>query len=139
VISSLRLSSGGPTHSVTRLCEALNELGAPTEIATVAGAGEQAPPPGITPVHAFPLAWPPRLRRSPELEAFLDHEAPRFDLIHVHGLWQWPGTAARRVAIKHGLPLVISPRGMLEPWALGQRAWLKGPGSCATSSRNLRR
>jgi glycosyltransferase involved in cell wall biosynthesis len=39
-------------------------------------------------------------------------------LIHNHGLWlpvnYWASSAARRL----GLPLVIHPRGMLEPWAL---------------------
>lgn len=138
VISSLRLSSGGPTESVVRLCEALNALGAPAEIATVAGPGETGPEPGDTPVHACALAGSPRLRRSPELAALLDRDAPRFDVIHVHGLWQWPGVAARRAALRHGRPLVISPRGMLEPWALRQRAWLKGLALRTWEGRNLR-
>jgi glycosyltransferase involved in cell wall biosynthesis len=46
-------------------------------------------------------------------------------LIHVHGLWMaldhWAVAAARR----HGIPLVIQPHGMLEPWALRHHAWKK--------------
>lgn len=138
IISSLRLSSGGPTHSVTQLCEALNALGAPAEIATVAGPGEESPAHQETPIHTFPLGWPSRLRRSPDLKAFLDAEASHFDLIHVHGLWQWPCIAGRRAALNNGMPLVISPRGMLEPWALRQRAWLKGLALSTWEGSNLK-
>jgi glycosyltransferase involved in cell wall biosynthesis len=125
LIGSLKPSDGGPTRSVTRLCEALNAAGAPAEIATVAAAGEERPAVENTPIHSFPLAWPPRLRRSHHLAAFLSAETARFDLIHVHGLWQWPGVAARKAARRHDLPLVISPRGMLKPWALRRRAGIK--------------
>lgn len=138
VVSSLRLSSGGPTESVVRLCEALNALGAPAEIATVASPGDQAEPAAGTPVHAFPLAAPAPLRRSPGLAAFLDAEAGRFDVVHVHGLWQCPGVYARRAALRHGRPLVLSPRGMLEPWAMAQRGWLKRLALWTWEGRNLR-
>ncbi len=137
VISSLRLSSGGPTESVVRLCEALNAIGAPAEIATVASPGDQAEAPPGTPLHAFPLASPASLRRSPGLEAFLEARAGRFDVVHVHGLWQCPGVYARRAAQRHGRPLVISPRGMLEPWALAQRGWLKRLALRTWEGRNL--
>lgn len=125
VISSLRLSAGGPTQSVVSLCEALAQLGAPAEIATLEDPKEPCATPMGIPVHAFPVAFPAQVRRSPALRAFLYTEAPRFDLVHVHGLWEWPGVAARRAAVKGRLPLVVSPRGMLEPWSLQQRKWLK--------------
>jgi glycosyltransferase involved in cell wall biosynthesis len=125
LIGSLKPSHGGPTRSVTRLCDALNALGAPAEIATVAAPDEECPATEKTPIHSFPVAWPERIRRSPALSDFLSAEARRFDLIHVHGLWQWPGVAGRKAARRHDLPLVISPRGMLEPWSLRQRAGIK--------------
>lgn len=44
------------------------------------------------------------------------------DIVHLHGIW---GPASRAVSLlgrdDPRLPLVISPRGMLEPWALRQR------------------
>jgi glycosyltransferase involved in cell wall biosynthesis len=137
VVSSLSLASGGPTQSVTRLCEALLAAGAPAEIATVQAPLEELPPAGATPVHVFPVASPQRLRRAPGLDAFLQTEARRFDLIHVHGLWEWPGVCARRTALAQGLPLVISPRGMLEPWSLRQRSFLKHLALSTWEGRNL--
>jgi glycosyltransferase involved in cell wall biosynthesis len=39
-------------------------------------------------------------------------------VIHNHGLWLFPNLYARRAALAAGIPLVISPRGMLDEWAL---------------------
>lgn len=49
------------------------------------------------------------------------------DLIHNHGLWMFPNVYARQAALSHGLPLVISPHGMLEAWSLKRsrtKKWL---------------
>jgi glycosyltransferase involved in cell wall biosynthesis len=39
------------------------------------------------------------------------------DLLHVHGLWRAPN---RLLPFRRSLPNVISPQGMLDPWALSQ-------------------
>lgn len=46
-------------------------------------------------------------------------------VVHVHGLWtpfEWRACAYAR---RSGLPLVMSPHGMLEPWALGHKGLKK--------------
>jgi glycosyltransferase involved in cell wall biosynthesis len=48
-----------------------------------------------------------------------------FDLIHSHGVWHPANHWAARAARAWGVPLIVHPRGMLEPWALGQKAWKK--------------
>jgi len=40
------------------------------------------------------------------------------DILHVHGIRMWPATAARIVAQKKKIPLVISPRGQLNEWPM---------------------
>ena len=47
------------------------------------------------------------------------------DLIHSHGVWHPANHWAARAARRWGLPLIVQPRGMLEPWALGQKAGKK--------------
>ena len=42
------------------------------------------------------------------------------DLLHLHGLWKYPAVAVNRWFRQTGRPYVISPHGMLEPWALRQ-------------------
>ncbi len=47
------------------------------------------------------------------------------DVIHTHGLWMYPDLAARRAAQRAGVPLLVSPHGMLDAWALRNAAWKK--------------
>lgn len=47
------------------------------------------------------------------------------DLLHVHGLWMYPSIAARRWHAKTRRPYLISPQGMLDPWALANKSWKK--------------
>jgi glycosyltransferase involved in cell wall biosynthesis len=47
------------------------------------------------------------------------------DLVHIHGLWRLHYAQISRFAHKHGLPVVLSTHGMLEPSALGHHGWGK--------------
>ena len=46
-------------------------------------------------------------------------------LIHDNGIWTLFNHSVCTVARKAGIPLIISPRGMLEPWALQHKKWKK--------------
>jgi glycosyltransferase involved in cell wall biosynthesis len=76
---------------------------------------------------------------SPELQRRFADRASRCSLIHSHGLWTHPGIIARRTAARARLPLVVSPHGMLEPWALRNSAWKKRVAAAFFEKRNLRR
>lgn len=60
---------------------------------------------------------------SPEFAAALNNFAP--DLCHTHGLWLYPSVAAKRYSAKNNRPHLISPHGMLDPWALQNSRWKK--------------
>ena len=49
------------------------------------------------------------------------------NVVHFHGLWQrgYPALAAR--AEKASVPVIVSPHGMLEPWAFHHKRWKKLP------------
>lgn len=47
------------------------------------------------------------------------------DVLHTHGLWVAHARAGARLALLHRVPEVVSPHGMLDPWALGHHAWKK--------------
>lgn len=49
------------------------------------------------------------------------------DLVHFHGLWSPAHLQAARWCRKKGVPVVVSPHGMLEPWAWHHRKWKKWP------------
>ncbi|SHM85154.1 glycosyltransferase [Phytopseudomonas punonensis] len=46
-------------------------------------------------------------------------------VLHVHGLWTPFTWRAYRFAKKNGLTFVVSPHGMLEPWAMNHKPWKK--------------
>jgi len=48
-------------------------------------------------------------------------------VVHFHGLWQFAHTRLSRECVKRGLPSVVSPHGMLEPWAWKHKGWKKRP------------
>ncbi|MFH1499087.1 MAG: glycosyltransferase [Verrucomicrobiota bacterium] len=49
------------------------------------------------------------------------------DAVHFHGLWERGHSALRRVCMERHLPFLVSPHGMLEPWALAHKRWKKLP------------
>ncbi len=46
-------------------------------------------------------------------------------LVHIHGLWRTPSRIAPKLTKKFDIPLVISPHGMLDPWAMKNSRWKK--------------
>lgn len=47
------------------------------------------------------------------------------DVIHLHGVWDRAILASARAATRLGIPYVVAPHGMLDPWSLSQRAMKK--------------
>ena len=48
-------------------------------------------------------------------------------VVHFHGLWQPQFLRASRRCRARGIPYVVSPHGMLEPWAWRHKRWKKWP------------
>ena len=63
----------------------------------------------------------------------------RADVVHIHGLWETSTTAASRLAQAAGRPCVISAHGMLEPWALANKATKKRVYAALLERGNLQR
>lgn len=47
------------------------------------------------------------------------------NLIHITGLWEPSTHAAFSLAKKYSIPTIVSPQGMLEPWALNNNFYKK--------------
>ncbi len=43
------------------------------------------------------------------------------DIIHIHGIWQYPQYIGAKLATKYRKPFIISIHGMLEPWVMNSR------------------
>jgi glycosyltransferase involved in cell wall biosynthesis len=120
-------SDGGPYVSVRRLSQELFQKGVRVEVAGVANSFSKDED----------LLWHPVTVRSvrvsfPQSFAYgsgLPEQiaAAQPDIIHTHGIWRYPSFAAYRYCARNRTPLVVSPRGMLEPWAFHHNAWKKKP------------
>lgn len=125
IVPSLEERHGGPSRSVRALADALAAQGDPTELLTTLAPGQAmaSARTGAAEVRVFPRVFPRRLCHAPALRAHL--LATPCDLVHHHALWLLTLRTALTGARRHGAPLVISPRGMLSPWALAHHGWRK--------------
>ena len=72
------------------------------------------------------------------MSRLIEKAASDADIIHSHALWMFPGIYARRAAARLDRPLVISPRGMLDPWSLERSRVSKRLAARLYENRNLR-
>jgi len=122
VVASINREVGGPAVTVSRLAATLAQLGVETTIATLdyARHGPQLPSVGVrlesiaaTALTRGLRGWSPRFARK--VAALAEAGA---DVVHNHGLWMFPNYYARQAARARRVPLVVSPRGMLDEWSL---------------------
>lgn len=142
VIPGLSLAAGGPTRTVVQLSAALAEF-ADVEVRLIsqarAGADILLPQGSVVECCVGHATNAMRLKLGlPGLQALHSAHARKHpQIIHSNGIWHplnhWSARAARR----HGIPLVIQARGMLEPWALGWRATKKRLGLLFYQQRDL--
>ena len=125
IVASLASKRGGPSRSVLALARAQAGTGACVALAALS---EREPPPSPSTnlhLHHGRPDRPLRLAASRDLAGFLEHHA--FQALHHHGLWLRPLHYAHQRARKLGAPLILSPRGMMSPWAWQhhrRRKWL---------------
>ena len=129
VTPSMSPTWGGPTVAVSELTSELVRQSINCEIVTTRGYRvgiDQIAPPDV-PIYCFDTGFPARYwtAYSSEMSRFLNENADRFDLIHIHQVWHYPVYAAFRAASKHKLPCVLTSRGELSEWGLRQKALKK--------------
>lgn len=125
IVPSLEERHGGPSKSVRALANAQANLGGQVELLATLEAGQALPAAAAdaAQIRAFARVAPRWLSRSPEMRDYL--RGTSFDVVHDHALWLLPLHYAHETAHRGGVPLVISPRGMLSGWAYRHRLWRK--------------
>jgi len=126
-VGSLAAHTGGPARTVPALCSALAEAGVEVRILTVSEAPREAlclPASQGVSVEIIEGSATGSRRRFAEALASACGEMGA-DIIHDHGLWMATNHVTAAVARRLELPLVVSPRGMLEPWARKHHGWKK--------------
>ncbi len=122
-VGHLAADHGGPSRTVTSLCRALAAVGVSVEIVTTPPRGAEdvvRPPESLVAVRYAEAAgalW--QRAASPFAQAVAAVARPAPAVVHDHGLWLPTNLAAAHAARRAGVPLVVSPHGMLSAWALG--------------------
>jgi glycosyltransferase involved in cell wall biosynthesis len=125
VIHAIPPHVGGPAVTVPALCEALAALGHDVSLHTTDHGGAPATPKGVKlHVHRC-LPGGGRLGISPSMSKALREEAEGADIVHSHGLWLWTNLDVHWATRHKRCKVVISPRGMLEPYSLQRSAFRK--------------
>jgi glycosyltransferase involved in cell wall biosynthesis len=124
-VPSISQQAMGPSYAVVRLCESLLK----EEHDVVLSVLDDSPNASFPHfVKIFPVgAGPGKLGRSPAMFRWLAQEARshNVDILHNHSLWMMPNVYPGIVARRYHIPLVVSPRGTLSPWAKASGSFVK--------------
>ena len=78
---------------------------------------------GAVPASVFSVQGPRFFGYSQGFSSALEKANP--DLCHLHTLWMSPGVAMAQWSRRKHNPYMVTPNGMLEPWALRNSGWKK--------------
>lgn len=136
--ASVSRSAGGLFWSVRALCEHLTRQGCSLEVFGLADEFSDVDVQawGDIPVNVFRKVGPAAFGYSPELRRSVNSR--HFDLIQTHGLWMYPSVVAQEWRKKWLRPQIVSPHGMLDPWALRNSSLKKRLASAFYEKRHLR-
>ncbi|MFO7630315.1 MAG: glycosyltransferase [Prochlorococcaceae cyanobacterium] len=87
-------------------------------------------------LQAFATKGPKSFSYAPGMASALRQLKP--DIVHSHGLWLYHSYLNHGWSTKRALPYLISPQGMLDPWALRNVSWKKRLAAKIYEDRHLR-
>jgi len=125
IVPSLEERHGGPSVSVRALANHAVAAGVEVDLLATQVPGDTARTKADEParLRIFPRVTPRWLVRSPALRDHLLQTA--YDCVHHHSLWLLSLHYAQQATQQRHSKLIISPRGMMSPWAWGHRRWRK--------------
>lgn len=128
-IAGIEPDAGGPSRSVPSLARHLVEHGVGVRLKSVGNEAVPAADGGYSlELYRHSASQLSKFKAIGRLSRELGAElraAAGSCLVHDQGLWLASNHAVVQVARKSGTPLIITPRGMLEPWSLNHKAFKK--------------
>lgn len=124
VCASMSRAAGGVFFSVCQLAQQLEVCEVQSEVFAGRDSFSDADLAawGAVPVRIHRVFGPAAFGYQPALRRSL-HRATS-DILHLHGLWMYPSIALGTAPLCKR-PRVVSPHGMLDPWALRNSSWKK--------------
>lgn len=133
VIPALGIVYGGPSKIVAELAQALGNHGIDIDIVTTNANGSTTLD---VPLHTWVIEKSYRVKYFPywqiseykfswSLTGWLCQHIADYDLVHTNAIFSYPVLPAHWICQLHRVPYIVTPHGMLEPWALSYKAWKK--------------
>jgi glycosyltransferase involved in cell wall biosynthesis len=115
VISSLNPAGGGPCEVVRQFGNAMNEDGLESHVVCADDFDSKWIGDYKFPVHSLGKQRD-GYGYHPKWVPWLKKEAPVYDAVISHGLWQYHGRAVWQALRGTSIPYFVYPHGMLDPW-----------------------
>lgn len=121
---------GGPTLSVSQLCEHQAAIGEEVAVVATTANGSRELPAGQSRLEGVNVQYFKRITGdhthfSPALLHYLWKHCKHYDIIHVHSWWNLVSVLATLVCWLRGVQPVLSPRGMLSSFSFTQHNSVK--------------
>jgi glycosyltransferase involved in cell wall biosynthesis len=134
IVPGIDPKSGGPARSITGLCRALAQSGVEVTLFVHSPEHVMSNPSGVRFLAGRGVGL---MKIWQDAARVMDEVNP--DIIHLHGLWMPSSHAAFCLAYRRNIPVMLSVRGGLAPWALRQKAWKKKLAMLLYQRRDLQR
>jgi glycosyltransferase involved in cell wall biosynthesis len=132
VIPSVSEKAGGPSQAIFPMCRALREQGIDVLLATTNDGLDERHQSGEVPENYngvstifFPAQIGSSFKYSRPFSAWLADNVSRFDVVHIHAVFNHACIAAASACRKQGVPYIVRPLGTLDPWSMKQKAFRK--------------
>ena len=120
---------GGLAQTAFGLAAALKQQGHENLVLTTDADGRRrlpVPPDCLTEFKGLEVIYARRWRQnpyfySPSLRRHIKQRATNFDIVLVRGNWDYTNWRARRNLTEMGIPYILYPEGIFEPWSLKRR------------------
>jgi glycosyltransferase involved in cell wall biosynthesis len=125
LIGSVSRNAGGLFYSVRGLVRGLGQQGVGVRVIGPRDEFAEDDLPSWRPIEmvTYRPLWPRQFAYSPVVSRALREYDP--ELTHTHGIWQYLSVATNDYYSRMRQPYIISPHGMLDPWALRNSRWKK--------------
>lgn len=133
LISAIGAVYGGTSKVVLELAEVMGKQGIDINIVTTNANGEtvlEVPLYTLVKQDHYRIIYFPCIqwgdyKYSRTLANWLFKHISEYDLVHTHAIFSLPNWSAYQACKSNNIPYIITPHGMLEPWALSYKAWKK--------------
>lgn len=124
---------GGPSQSVIQLAQTLGNRGINVDIVTTTANGSanlDVPTQTWIAEKSYRIKYFPYwdfldYKISLSLTRWLFQYVSDYDLVHTNAIFSYPVLPAHWACQIHRVPYIMTPHGMLEPWALAYKSWKK--------------